>query len=85
MAIYLSDLAVPTLLRLDIHTDRQSSKSSFASSSAKEWSSKSGEDAIASTQTGTTKSFDWSVGRRLYIPDHPTNHKYRMVGRKGCL
>lgn len=43
------------------------------------------EDAIASTLTGTTKSQDWSVGRRLYIPDHPTNHKYRMVGRKGCL
>lgn len=44
-----------------------------------------GEGAIALTQTNSTKSFDWSVGRRLYIPDHQTNHKYRMVERKGCL
>jgi len=34
-----------------------------------------GEDAIVSTQTIITKSFDWSGGRRLYIPDHPTHHK----------
>ena len=64
-----------TLLWLVIHTDRPSSKSSFASFLPKTSSSKKDEDAIATTQTGTTKSFDWSVGRRLYIPDHPTKHK----------